>query len=205
MTDGINLRLDVSREVQELFRASRALRNQGGTVRVDIRLNRGDCAVVLTVDAPKGSLLAGLASWLPTETLRAFTLESMSAEVANNVVYIRRLEMGHQKQKPYGWIRGGILLYGRYLREELQRAIAAYPNDPRRAIQAGIDSALLRIQAYLVKGTARVSGRAAGAWIVRRQDGALSVTSGRAASSSGRGVLTKVVQAAQAAAEELTQ
>lgn len=204
--DGMAFRVNVSPELRELFARSRALRNQRGSINVDLRINKGDCAVVITVDAPKESLLAAMASWLPAEQLRAFTLDTLTAEVVNNVIYIRPLEYGHSGQRPDGFMRLAIAKFAKYLTDEIQQGIDRHPNSPRQGLQAGIDSALLRIQAYLVANTPVKTGRAKGGWVLRRQDGALNASTGRSASrsGSGRGVLTQVVRAVADAAAEAT-
>lgn len=199
----IGFKMDVSQDVHALFAASRAMRNQKGRISIDLRLEKGDVAVVLTIDAPRGSMLAGLASWLPAEQLRRYTLADLSAEVVNNVIYIRRLEMdpvyGAKMHRPIGWIRLGMRTFAGYLTDSMQRAIAAYPDDPRTAIQAGLNDALMQIQTYLADNTPVVSGRAKGGWMVHRKDGSVRLSRG------GAGALRVLGRAIAAAAEEAVE
>ena len=168
---GNGSRIEISARLKDLFARSRALQNQQGEVAVSLRLEKGDVAILIDIDAPEGSLLAALASWLPLSTLKAFTLQNLHAEVANNIIYVRRLEYGHSGQRPSGWIRSDFELFARMLEQEIKAAFDAYPDSPRAGLQAGLEMALQRISARLASRTPVLTGRAKVGWVIKFPDG----------------------------------
>lgn len=121
----------------------------------------------------------GLANSLPNEVRGSAT---------NNVAYILRLmEYGHSQQLPAGWLRRQQRPLEELLRGEVQYALSVYPNDPQRAILAGVSTATLGITRDLASNTPVDTGRAKGAWVARppvgppQQDGPVITASQQAA------------------------
>lgn len=95
----------------------------------------------------------------------------VQAIISNNVSYVAYLEHGTARMAAHPMIGPYLGEYRAILEGEIQHAFTVYPDDPQRALEAGVASAALAIMRAIADRTAVDTGRAKGAWVATLPDG----------------------------------